>query len=86
MKSARVSLDFRNYPRSVRESISVWRKVPKSAFNLFLSIIIINGLVVSCQMYFVVYATLVLAISTQQWALVVTFQYLSIAVPAIIAG
>jgi MFS family permease len=77
---------LRTYPRSVREGISVWRKVPKSAFNLFLTTIIINGLVVSCQMYFVVYATLVLGISTQQWALVVTFEYLSIIVPAIIAG
>ena len=77
---------LKTYPRSVRESIYVWRKVPKSAFNLFLSIIIINGLVVSCQTYFVVYATEILHITTAQWAIVVTFQYLSIAIPAIIAG
>jgi MFS family permease len=77
---------LRSYPQSVKESITVWRKVPKSAFHLFLAIIIINGLVVSCQMYFVVYATYVLEISESQWALAVAFQYLSIAVPAIIAG
>jgi len=74
------------YPKSVKEGIYVWRKVPKSAFNLFLAIIIINGLVVSCQTYFVVYATSILKISLDQWAIVVAFRYLSIAVPGIIAG
>ena len=60
--------------------------MPKSAFNLFIAIIIINGLVVSCQTYFVVYATSVLKMSLSQWAIVIAFRYLSIAVPAIIAG
>ncbi len=77
---------LREYPKSVRESIYVWRKVPKSAFNLFLAIITINGLVVSCQTYFVVYATLHLGITMPQWAIIETFRYLSIALPAIVAG
>jgi MFS family permease len=77
---------LRDYPKAVKEGLSVWRKVPKSAFNLFIAIIIINGLVVSCQTYFVIYATYVLKISLAQWAIVMTFRYLSIAVPAIIAG
>jgi len=75
-----------DYPKSVREGIGVWRKVPQSAFNLFLAIIIINGLVVSCQTYFVVYATYNLGISTSQWALVQTLRYVSIAIPGILAG
>ncbi len=77
---------LRDYPKAVKEGIYVWRKVPKSAFNLFLAIIIINGLVVSCQTYFVVYATSVLKISLEQWAIVVAFRYLSIAIPGILAG
>jgi MFS family permease len=77
---------LRDYPKSVRESIYVWRKVPKSAFNLFLAIITINGLVVSCQTYFVVYAVLHLGITMPQWAIIETFRYLSIALPAIVAG
>jgi DHA1 family tetracycline resistance protein-like MFS transporter len=77
---------IRIYPKSVKEGINVWRKVPASAFNLFLAIIIINGLVVSCQTYFVVYATSILKISLGQWAIVMAFRYLSIAVPGIIAG
>ena len=77
---------LKSYPHYVREGVSVWRKVPKSAFNLFLAIIVVNGLVVSCQTYFVVYATAVLKITLDQWALVTAFRYLSIAIPAIIAG
>lgn len=77
---------LRVYPKSVKEGIYVWRRVPKSAFNLFLAIIVINGLVVSCQTYFVVYATSILKISLGQWAIVVAFRYLSIAVPGILAG
>jgi MFS family permease len=77
---------LRDYPKSVKEGIGVWRKVPRSAFNLFLAIIVINGLVVSCQTYFVVYATFNLGISTSDWALVQTLRYLTIAVPGILAG
>jgi MFS family permease len=77
---------LRNYPKAVKEGISVWAKVPKSAFNLFIAIIIVNGLVVSCQLYFVVYATSILKITLEQWAIVTTFRYLSIAVPGILAG
>ena len=87
-ESARPSFwrSLRDYPKSVREGIGVWKKVPKSAFNLFLAIIIINGLVVSCQTYFVVYATYNLGISTSEWALVQTLRYVTIAVPGILAG
>jgi MFS family permease len=77
---------FRGYAISVKEGISVWQKVPKSAFNLFLAIIIINGLVVSCQAYFVIYATSILKVSLDQWAIVVAFRYLTIAIPGILAG
>jgi MFS family permease len=75
-----------SYPQSVKEGILVWRKMPKSAFNLFLAIITINGLVVSCQWYFVVYATKILGLTDAQWAIVLAFQYLSIALPSILAG
>lgn len=77
---------LRSYPHSVKQSVLVWQKMPKSAFNLFLAVITMNGLVVSCQMYFVVYATTVLGLSVEQWAFVLAFQYLSIALPSILAG
>jgi MFS family permease len=77
---------LKNYPQYVKEGVYVWRKVPKSAFNLFLAMIIANGLVVSCQAYFVVYATSILNITLEQWAIVTAFRYLSIAIPGILAG
>jgi MFS family permease len=77
---------LREYPRSVKESLSVWRKLSRSAFYLFLVSIAINGIVVSCQTYFVVYATSMLHITESQWALVMAFMYLSVALPGILAG
>jgi len=77
---------LREYPKSVKESIGVWRKLSKSAFYLFLSTISINGIVVSCYTYFVVYATSVLNITESQWALVMALMYLTIAIPVILAG
>lgn len=78
---------LKEYPESVRESLRVWSKVPKSAFYLFISNVGINGLVFSCQTYFVVYATkTVLKITEPQWAIVMTFMYLSISLPGILAG
>jgi MFS family permease len=77
---------LKNYPQYVKEGVYVWRKVPRSAFNLFLAMIVANGLVVSCQAYFVVYATSILSITLEQWAIVTVFRYLSIAIPGILAG
>ena len=77
---------LREYPKSMRESIQVWNKLPKSAFYIFLSTVGINGLVVGCHLYFVVYATTILNITASQWAIVMTFMYFSIFLPAILAG
>jgi MFS family permease len=77
---------LREYPKSVRESIHVWRKLPKSAFYLFIASISVNGMVVSCYAYFVVYATSVLAVTEAQWAIVIAVMYLTIALPGIVAG
>jgi len=77
---------LREYPKSVKESIGVWRKLSKSAFYLFIATISINGIVVSCYTYFVVYATSVLEITESQWAFVIAFMYLTIAIPSILAG
>jgi MFS family permease len=77
---------FREYPKVVRESWHLWSKVPKSAFYLFLTTIGINSLVAGCQIFFVLYATEVLKITGAQYAVVIAFMYLSIALPALLAG
>jgi MFS family permease len=77
---------LKEYPKSVKESLKVWSQVSKSAFYLFIATVIINGLVVSCQTYFVVYATSILLITESQWAIIVAVMYLSIVIPVILAG
>ncbi len=77
---------FRDYPKVVRESWQVWKKVPRSAFYLFITTIGINSLVAGCQIFFVIYATNVLKITGAQYAVVMAFMYLSIAIPAVLAG
>ena len=77
---------LREFPKSVKESIGVWSKLSRSSFYLFLASMSINGIVVACYTYFVVYATEVLSITESQWALVMAFMYITIAVPGILAG
>lgn len=48
---------LREYPNSVKESIRVWRKLTKSSLYVLIASISINGIVVVCYTYFVVYAT-----------------------------
>jgi MFS family permease len=82
----RILQAFREYPRCFRECWHVWRQVPKSAYYLFVSMVSINGVVAGCQIFFVVYAKEVLGITGLQWAIVMAFMYLSIALPALFAG
>lgn len=78
---------LKEYPKSVRESLRVWSKVPKSAFHLFVSYAIMSSLVVGCQAYFVLYATEdVLGVDRFQWAIVMAFMSITVAIPAILAG
>jgi len=77
---------FRNYGKCARESWRIWSQVPRSAFYLFATSTAMNSLVVSCQLYFVLYATQVLRVTESQWALVMAFMYLVIALPVILVG
>lgn len=77
---------FKEYPRTVRESVHIWSQVSKSAFYLFISNVVVNSLVAGCSIYFVIYATEALGITKFQWALIMAFMSVSIAAPAVLAG
>ena len=77
---------LREYPKSVKESLQVWKRVPSSAFYLFVAYAGITSLVAGCQTYFVVYATSILHFDNVQYAIAVAFMYLSISIPTILAG
>jgi MFS family permease len=61
---------FRSYPTSLRESVNVWKRVPKSMFYLFLSGAIMMFGVAAVQTYLVVYAVNVLQVDPAIWAYV----------------
>ena len=61
---------FQSYPTALKESISVWKKVPKSMFYLFLAFSIAIFGFSATFLYTVVYATKVLLIDEIAWALI----------------
>jgi MFS family permease len=77
---------FKEYPKSVRESLGVWSKTPTSAYYLFICNAVINSLIVGCSTYFVIYATENLKISNFQWALLLALMSFTVAIPSVIAG
>jgi MFS family permease len=77
---------FKEYPQSVRESLGIWSRIPRSAYYLFISNAVINSLIVGCSTYFVIYATENLKISNFQWALILALGAFTVAIPSVIAG
>jgi MFS family permease len=61
-----------SYPRAVKDSIEVWRHLPKAAFILFLVSVFVQFFALMCSPFLVVYATKVLAITGFQWAMILT--------------
>jgi predicted MFS family arabinose efflux permease len=59
---------FRSYPTSLKESIRVWTKVPRSMFHLFLSGAIMMFGVATVQVFLVVYAVNALRVDPAIWA------------------
>ncbi len=63
---------LRSYPTALKESFSVWSKVPRSMFHLFLSNTIMMFGVSAVQVYLVVYAVQELLIDKAVWPLILT--------------
>lgn len=77
---------LKQYPQSVRESMRVLGKVPRAILYLFISNAAISSLLAGCNTYFVIYAIEVLNIEKFQWAIVMAFMWLTVAIPSIVAG
>ncbi len=77
---------LKQYPQSVTESMGVWSKVPRAILYLFISNAAISSLLAGCNTYFVIYAIEVLNIEKFQWAIVMAFMWLTVAIPSIVAG
>jgi len=58
-----------SYPKAVKESLSVWKLLPKAMFYLFVVSSLLQFFASLCSPFFVVYATKILAIGGFEWAL-----------------
>ncbi len=65
---------IRSYPKAFKESITVWRLVPRTMLYLFLIFTFSAFFAQMCSQYYVVYATDILSIDKFQWSLLLTLQ------------
>jgi len=79
-----------SYPQAIKESIAVWKTVPRSMFFLFISNLIITFALSLCQLFFAVYAVegdkSVLNLSQIEWAIVQTLLFITMIAAAIPIG
>ena len=64
----------RTYPTALKESIAVWRLIPRTMLYLFLIFTATGFFAQMCMPYYVVYATEILSIEKFQWSLLLTLQ------------
>ena len=65
------------YPTSLKESIKVWKKVPRSMFYLFLANILFMFSFSMGQPFFVIYATEILQIEKFYWSIILTTLFIT---------
>jgi len=76
----------REYPKAVKEGLSVWRKLPRSMFFLFLTNTVSSFIFAMCIPYQVVYATKILGIEKFNWALIMMWYSASMILLALPSG
>ncbi len=81
---------FASYPQAIKESVAVWKKVPRSVYFLFISNLIMTFAISLGQLFFSVYAVegeqSVLNISQIDWALVSAALFAAMIIAAIPIG
>ena len=74
------------YPIALKESFGVWKKLPRSMFYLFLSVVVSTFGFAAVQLYFVVYAVQELSIDEAIWPLILTALFITMIVLAVPMG
>ncbi|MDH5634692.1 MAG: MFS transporter, partial [Candidatus Bathyarchaeota archaeon] len=77
---------LQSYPTALKESFSVWGKLPKSMFYLFLSFAFMIFGFSTVQLYQVVYAVEELSIDKALWPIILTALFVTMIVLSIPAG
>ena len=79
-----------SYPQAIRESVAVWKTIPRSMFFLFIANLIITFALSLGQLFFAVYAVegekSVLNLTQIEWALVQTALFIVMIISAIPIG
>jgi len=75
-----------SYPIALKESFGVWKKVPRSMFYLFLSMVVITFGFASVNLYIVVYAVEELLIDAAIWPMILTALFITMIVLSIPVG
>jgi MFS family permease len=76
----------REYPKTVKEGLSVWRLLPRSMFYMFVTNAIASFAFAMLMPYLIVYATEVLNINGFNWALLMTWFTASMILSSLPAG
>jgi len=74
------------YPASLKESVRVWKKVPRSMFFLFIANLILMFSFAMGQSFFVLYAVEVLHIPEFYWSLILTALFITMIVVSLPIG
>lgn len=77
---------IRAYPKAVKESISVWKGVPRSMLYLFLTLAIDTFAFSMIGPYMLLYATKVLQIEEFEWALLMTWSSIVVMISLLPSG
>jgi len=77
---------FQSYPTALKESVAVWKKVPKSMLYLFLSFSITTFGFSAISLLTVVYATKILLIDEVMWAFLIAIVPITTIILAIPVG
>lgn len=81
-----VSSVLGSYPKSVRESVNVWKLLPRAMFYLFIVSSLLQFFASLCSPFFVVYATKILAIGGFEWAILMALLLVSRMLSALPSG
>lgn len=77
---------WQTYPTAMKETFSVWKKIPRSTFYLFLSFAFMLFGIATVNLYFVVYAVEELLIDEAVWPLILTALFITMIILAIPIG
>lgn len=81
-----VSTVLGSYPKSVRESVNVWKLLPRAMFYLFIVSSLLQFFASLCSPFFVIYATKILAIGGFEWAILMALLLVSRMLSALPSG